>query len=297
MSDRVLAALLVSAMLVPTGIVLPGCASPQPKPNRWALQNTPYPGAALAIGKTGAGCLAGGVSLYPDGEGYSVMRPSRKRYYGHPQLVAFLEDLGKAVKKERLGVLLVGDLAQPRGGLMPGGHASHQTGIDVDLWFRMAKDRPNLADRENLPATSVVLPAMKGLDPSSWSPADLQVLRLAASDARVERIFVNPAIKRELCADFLKYAPKMRKTEARWLRKIRPWWGHDDHFHVRLLCPAGSPECVPGPAIGGEECDANLDWWFTEEAMRKDQPETVPGREPVLPASCQQLLEDRPGPQ
>jgi len=68
---------------------------------------------------------------------------------------------------------------------MPGGHASHQTGIDVDIWFlrtdRIGKAVLTLDERENLSAPSVLTtdPTPR-LDKARWNQDETTVLRLAA---------------------------------------------------------------------------------------------------------------------
>src|SRR4051812_2998488 len=63
--------------------------------------------------------------------------PPPPRHYGHPDLIGFVGDLGRAAAAARLGTVAVGDMAQPRGGPMSSGHVSHQGGLDVDVWFRL----------------------------------------------------------------------------------------------------------------------------------------------------------------
>ena len=63
------------------------------------------------------------------------MRLSRNRNWGHPKLVEFLERLSAKGAKVGWPGLLVGDMAQPRGGPMLTGHASHQVGLDADIWL------------------------------------------------------------------------------------------------------------------------------------------------------------------
>jgi penicillin-insensitive murein DD-endopeptidase len=103
--------------------------------------------------------------------------------------------------------------------------------------------------------------ARSALDPARFQERQLRVLKLAAGRPEVERIFVNPLIKKYLC----------RVTgEATWLHKLRPWWGHREHFHVRLVCPRDQVECkVQPPPDPGAGCDAELDWWLSPEARRK----------------------------
>jgi penicillin-insensitive murein endopeptidase len=135
------------------------------------------------------------------------------------------------------------------------------------------------AERETVGAPSMVMPDGRTLDRSQWSAQQAQLLQLAAGFEAVERIFVNPVIKQALCQQSL---------GAPWLRKLRPWWGHDAHFHVRLRCPTGDAEChVQEPLPSGDGCGADLAWWFTEEA-RKPPPRT--GVKAPLPVACADIL-------
>ena len=250
--------------------------------NPWGLFRAPSPGPARAIGSYANGCLAGARVLPLDGVGYQVMRPSRGRFYGHPMLIRYIEALGKEMARAK-ELLLVGDMAQARGGPMDGGHASHQVGLEVDLWYLHPFGRVSDEQREELSADTLVSEDGQGVDPAHWDVSVARLLRLAASQPAVDRIFVNPAIKKELC----------RRAEDRaWLHKIRPWWGHADHFHVRLQCPTGEAECVPQTALtAGDGCDATLDWWFTAEARTaRDQPHET-GMPAAMPLQCRGLVE------
>jgi penicillin-insensitive murein endopeptidase len=209
------------------------------------------------------------------------MRRYRRRFFGHPALIHYLQDLAQAATQQRLGILSIGDLGQARGGPAPNGHASHQTGLDVDIWFWLLPNGHPLpaAERETVRAPSMVMSTGRAVDPGQWSPQQARLLQLAAGFETVERIFVNPAIKQALCR---------QSPGASWLHKLRPWWGHDDHFHVRLRCPTGDAEChVQEPIPPGDGCGADLAWWFTEEA-RKPQPRT--GVKPPLPMACEAIL-------
>ncbi len=265
--------------------------------NPWQNVRTPAKGPPRAIGDYSAGCLQGAQTLPLDGEGYQVMHPSRMRYFGHPHLVDFLQTLGRGVVKKGLKVMLLGDLSQPRGGRAKGGHASHQNGLDVDIWFwhpKRAENEPlSTQERENLKARSVLNGKTKSVR-KRWSAYVAQVLRLTADDPRVERVFVHPIIKRDLCAQPGNAQPGKDKDRA-WLAKIRPWYGHDDHFHVRLACPDDSPDCRrQDPVPPGDGCQ-ELEWWFSEEAQadraqaRKRYQRKVIGK-PKMPPQCWELL-------
>ena len=211
----------------------------------WQTVRTPAPGPARAIGEYSSGCLQGARELPVRGDGYRVVRPERLRHFGHPALVEFVEALGREVSAAELEPLRVGDLSQPRGGRAPGAHASHQTGLDADLGYGAGG------------GGSVVDAGRNRIQPK-LARRVRTLLRLAASDARVSRVFVNPRIKADLCAN--------TREERAWLEKIRPWYGHDAHFHVRLLCPADSSECKPqDPVPPGDGCGEDLDWWISDQ--------------------------------
>jgi penicillin-insensitive murein endopeptidase len=253
---------------------------------RWSKITQPTIGIAQSIGTYNAGCLRGAATLSTDGTGYQVMRLSRNRFYGHPDLMQFIENLAHNVYTQQLGTLLIGDLGQPRGGPTVSGHRSHQTGLDVDIWFLLSPEANSrlltVNEREKWSATSMLLGKSDDIDFSHWTLANAQVLELAARMPEVDRIFVNASVKRELCNTV---------SKRDWLRKIRPWWKHDDHFHVRLKCPPDSKECQSqDPLPQGDGCD-KLDWWFSAEAKNPPPSPNEPA-EPILPVSCDSVLKE-----
>lgn len=262
----------------------------------WAKPTRPTPGPARVHGGPAAGCISGAVALPLDGVGYQVIRVSRNRFWGHPVTVRFVQSLGRSLQQLGLPPIYIGDMAQPRGGPMSFGHASHQNGLDVDIWFSLAP-KPPLApsERENPPLPSLVKDDQLTIDTVRWSPGHAAMLRAAATAPGVDRIFVHWVIKQQLCDTV--------KGDRSWLNKIRPWWGHSEHFHVRMSCPADSPGCKgqapnpPGDGCYGEE----LDWWFKQAAPidRLARPPATPKPHspkppsPRLPAQCSQVLAGR----
>ncbi len=241
--------------------------------------------SAQSIGSYTAGCLSGAVTLPQNGTGYQLMRPTRGRSYGHPDLIRFIESIARTAHLQHWGVLLIGDLGQPRGGPTPSGHRSHQTGLDVDIWYLLSQQAATRSlafnERETWSAPSVLAAKSDAIDDNQWSIAHEKILETAARRPEVDRIFVNPSVKRLLCA---------RKSAHDWLRKIRPWWGHDDHFHVRLKCPLNNKNCTgQEPLPESDGCDASLAWWFSEEAKTPVPAAKKP--EPLaLPALCDVVL-------
>ena len=161
----------------------------------------PSVGRPMAIGYYPRGCLQGGVELPTTGPTWQVMRLSRNRNWGHPELVQFLERFAPlAAKATGWKGILIGDMAQPRGGPLPFGHKSHQIGLDVDIWFMPMPDRVlSKAEREDILGSNVVAADGKHVNDKTWSPADVTFIRTAAEQPEVERVLVNAAIKKELC--------------------------------------------------------------------------------------------------
>ncbi len=202
------------------------------------------------------GCLAGGMAIPHDGPNWQAMRPSRNRRWGHPNLIKLIERLSIDAKKSGWNGLMVGDISQPRGGPMLSGHASHQVGLDADIWLRpMPERRWSRQEREKTSAISVLKKGTVRVDNRIWTRAHEGVLRTAAGYNQVQRIFVHPGIKKKLCNTV--------KGDRSWLHKIRPYWGHHYHFHVRLKCQPGSTNCKSQKSTGASTgCDKSLDWWF-----------------------------------
>jgi penicillin-insensitive murein DD-endopeptidase len=245
--------------------------------NGWTIAATPAAGAARVIGYYANGCIRGAVALPLEGPGWRVLRPQRNRNWGHPDLIAALRELGRRVRAATGKAMLVADIAQPRGGPATG-HASHQVGLDADVRFQLVPDRPlDRALREEGTEMTMVAGG-KEIDRARWSGDQLAMLRIAAELPGVDRIFVNPVIKREAC--------RAANGDRRWLAKIVPWYGHDGHMHIRLKCPADSPDCRPqAPLSADDGCGAALAWWFTSEPFRQHT-SRGPAKRPDPPATC-----------
>ncbi len=219
---------------------------------------------SMPIGSYAKGCAAGLVELPETGPTWQAMRLSRNRNFGQPVMVQFLMDLSATARDIGFGQgLYIGDISQPRGGPMTSGHASHQIGLDADIWM-LPPRRLDLSEAEREEISSIpVRSADQRTVTENWTRTHRELLKQAASDQRVDRIFVAAAVKIEMCKT-------AKRADKKWLQKIRPVAGHDTHFHVRLKCPKGARLCeTQTPTVeelskGGDGCDDTLTWWVTD---------------------------------
>ncbi len=265
-----------------------------PAKQLFSAEKLPSLGKAMAIGYYPRGCLQGGVALPTNGPTWQVMRLSRNRNWGHPSLVNFLEKFAPAAAKATgWKGILIGDMAQPRGGPTPTGHVSHQTGLDVDIWFMpMPGHTLSNEEREKVSAINLVSADWKSVNAKTWTPQHYDFIRVAAQQPGVERVLVNAAIKKEMC--------RMQGAKhPEWMEKVRPWYAHHDHIHVRLECPADSPNCRAQPSVPDSDgCGAALDYWFSDKVL-KPKPKPADGKpakppRPItladMPPACKTVL-------
>lgn len=288
--SKMLLRLSLSAGLL--GAALIPAQADMPAKQAFGAQVLPSVGSPETHGFYSKGCIAGAVALPIDGPNWQIMRLSRNRNWGHPVLIKTLEKLSADAAKTGWNGLLVGDISQPRGGPMLTGHASHQVGLDADIWLTpMPERRFTNREREDVSAISMLKPNSLYVDPKKWSASRTALLKHAATNPEVERIFVHPGIKKQLCETV--------GSDRSWLAKIRPYWGHHYHFHIRLRCQAGSPDCKPQDPIGKDDgCGKPLAWWFTDEPWKPAKP-AKPSDKPKppkvmmvsqLPSACAALL-------
>lgn len=244
---------IVQACLVACFLTTPASAQPLAK-ELFGSKTTGSSERSAPLGGYAKGCLAGAKQLPETGPTWQAMRLSRNRNWGHPETLDFIRDLsGFAAKQRGWAGLYIGDISQPRGGPMLTGHRSHQIGLDIDIWMLPPKSlKLGRAERENL--SSISMRRAKGAYVNqNWTRQHHEILKAAARDKRVARIFVFPGAKVQMCKD--------AKGNRNWLRKIRPWWGHHYHFHVRLACPRGARGCVDqAPPPAGDGC-ADAEQW------------------------------------
>ncbi|WP_443091433.1 penicillin-insensitive murein endopeptidase [Basfia succiniciproducens] len=270
---------LVFSTALLTGLTVVNAA-----PEDWQRIKRPIPssnGQSEPIGSYSNGCIIGAQPMPAKGDGFQVIRMNKNRFYGHPEMISYLQRLGKKVEQAGLPTMLIGDIAMPGGGRFLTGHASHQMGLDADIWLRMGSMSDQDALNSDGKGLLVVDRAEQRVDENIWNQNHFNLIKLAAQDSKVSRIFVNPAIKVKLC--------QTERQDRSWLQKIRPWFGHDSHIHVRLTCPYGANYCENQPAIPrGDGCGAELYSWF--EPQKPSSGATTKKTLPPEPFLCQQVL-------
>jgi penicillin-insensitive murein endopeptidase len=243
------------------------------------------------LGGYAKGCMAGGMQLAETGPTWQAMRLSRNRNWGQPQTIDFIQKLSKfAATQPGWKGLYIGDISQPRGGPMLTGHRSHQIGMDIDIWMLPPK-RLNLSAAERESISSISLRRAKGAYTNgNWTRQHHEIIKAAAKDSRTARIFVFPGAKVKMCND--------EKGDRSWLRKVRPWYGHHYHFHVRLKCPSGASGCQDqNPPPAGDGCADAQQWVkniLNPPPPDPNAPKAKPRRELTmkdLPGQCVAVLQ------
>ena len=212
----------------------------------------------------------------------AVMRPARNRFRGHPALIAVIERIAASLPAGwpgRSSAILASRAASDGHR-----HASHQIGLGRYLADPDAGAAPYGVESDNQPAKRIVTADGNGVDHCRRGPQCRQLIEAVARTPELARMFVNPAIKRALCRE----AANSPGADRAWLAKVRPWWGHDDHFHIRLNCPPGQALCeTQEPVPPGDGCGKELDCGFTDEARHpKPSPPGKPLLVSQLPPEC-----------
>jgi murein endopeptidase len=195
------------------------------------------------------GFLAYGRPIVPsDANGIELRHPDRCIQFGTDPMIGLIEWLGRQVRaqyssEEYRGVhLVLGDIAAPRGGCLPGrygrrGHASHTSGQDADIGFLHAQ-------------------------PHRRSPASFD----RHFDAKtnwwmIKKIFSNPfACVKVIFLDrrLINRLARVAASDPEWklLRgHIHHVPGHRNHMHVRIGSAPGEPGCKSIDGYDGNEIE------------------------------------------
>ena len=171
--------------------------------------------------------------------------------WGLEPLVAMIDRAAKSVHKQFPdAVLSVGHLSRPGGGEIDH-HASHESGRDADVAFYVKNQQGKSIFADHM------VPFKADGTASSWPGAQFDdaknwafVSSIASeAQAHVTYIFVESKLRERLLQYAAKIgaAPAIRSRAAELMAQPRGSLPHDDHFHVRIACPAGSDKCIELP--------------------------------------------------
>ena len=261
---------LVAIILGLLAAPVPTYAADPPAKELFGAATAPTRGDdAAVIGSYAKGASPAAIALPIDGPAWQAMRLSRNRVWGPSGIGGLHRAAGHRRARRRLA-----GPSRRRHGTAAGRPDAHRPRLAPDR----ARRRP-LADPDAGPAAQrrgtgndfgrLHAPARRtnrGRDTVHRCPHRLDQARVTRSAGRAD--LRPPGIKQALCA---------RATGDRaWLNKVRPWWGHDAHFHVRLACPPGERLCrdqeAPPP---GDGCGDDLAWWLTDEPWKPKPPRTA----------------------
>jgi murein endopeptidase len=204
-------------------------AAPRPAPLAAPPRRRVAPRASRAVGRPWRGRLVNGVELPAVGQDHLTWDPIRKRVpnragrrWGTAKLIATIDGVLAAYHLAHPDApqVLVGDLSRPHGGVFDErfgglGHASHQNGLDVDVYY----------------------PRADGALRAPW---------------RADQI--DRALSQALVDGFVRAGAQLvfvgTRTGLRGPRKVVEVIAHhNDHLHVRIRPPrTGSSSPLPGPA-------------------------------------------------
>jgi penicillin-insensitive murein endopeptidase len=207
-----------------------------------------------SIGSPTAGHLLNGAHLV-DAPYLRVMPADQAGdvRWGLGALVGMIDRVAMHVRHLFPGAVLnVGHLSKNGGGEIEQ-HASHESGRDADLPFYVedARHRQIFADHMVSFRADGTAPSWPGAhfdDGKNWA---LVASVLEDPVARVTHIFVSSPLRLRLLA-FAAHAgvPEALRTRAAFAM-VQPHGTlpHDDHFHVRIGCPAGMTGCIENPVV------------------------------------------------
>lgn len=236
-----LAPLLAAAVCLASGAVSAAGGRALPK----KFTRAPYSLMSLSIGHPNAGWQVRARRLR-EKPYLRIKQGNRPNSFGHPALVLMLERSARAVARAAPGsVLLVGDLSREAGGPLPG-HRSHQTGRDADLAFYARDGKGATAKLTRFVAFDANGRATDGSglvfdDARNWM---LVQAWLTDQRAGLSHVFVSMPLRHRLLA-YAAARESLRRyvnEAAVLLKQPEDASPHDDHFHVRISCPANQDD-------------------------------------------------------
>lgn len=214
---------------------------PKPKSTLNPLAKSPFDVPEQAIGFYSKGSMINAIQFPLEDDGLIKLFRPRNRAWATTDLVSVVQaaigDYRSIYANSEQ--IQIGDVANEHGGSI-GLHASHQNGLDADIaYLRLdhgIQDPNSVAGFEESFVKSNQISNNFDFE-RNWA-----LVKALVSSGKINRIFVDKSIKRELCEKariWGEYTPDLE-----YLRRLRPWPNHDDHMHVRITCPDTSPQCL-----------------------------------------------------
>jgi penicillin-insensitive murein endopeptidase len=173
--------------------------------------------------------------------------------WGLEPLVSMLDRAGRTVRRQYPGaVLSVGHLSRIGGGEVDQ-HRSHESGRDADVgFFVRSTSGKQLQPTHFVPfrgdGTAGSWPGAYFDDAKNWA---LVTALVNDPEAHVTHVFVAAPLRARLLA-YAEHAGASQATRLRaaeLMQQPRGALPHDDHFHVRIGCPAHMSGCVENPPV------------------------------------------------
>ena len=180
-------------------------------------------------------------------------------------------------------------MAQARGGPMLTGHTSHQLGLDADIWLTPMPDRElTRQEREEMSATDMVRRRQARHRSVGLDAGACRAHPRRGAEPAIERILVNPAIKKALCRE----ADRRPRLVAQGASVVG---AQLSHASAHRLPGRQSGMQAAGSDAGTEGCGADLDYWFRDAILNPPPPKEPPKPKPPLtmadlPPSCKQIV-------
>lgn len=201
-----------------------------------------------AIGQHDGGRLSTPSQLPRQGPGF-IARPGRaEKSYGTDLMIGLLTAASAQVEQvvPNKSPLVVSNISKKTGGRLCNGkscHASHQTGLDVDVAFPSHKSVRDLWSACNSRGSNCVKGVSKDFDAQRFWLFAKQAT--CADKNPVIAIFVDTAIKEHMCDWARNQGENLSDPNScafKALRAMKYEPGHHNHFHMRLKCP-GNRDC------------------------------------------------------
>ncbi len=206
-----------------------------------------------SVGTPTEGHLIGGMHL--DETAYLRIVPADTAgdvRWGLQPLVEMIDRAARSVRRQYPGTMLsVGHLSREGGGEVDQ-HRSHESGRDADVgFFVKAANGRQLMPARFVPfrgdGTAPTWPGAYFDDAKNWA---LVAALISDPEARVTHLFVAAPLRARLLAyaERMEVPAELRMRAAELMQQPHGTLPHDDHFHVRIACPAHMASCVENPA-------------------------------------------------